>query len=224
MASINQLVSECANMVGQPNNIPLRRHIRENIVHIRSELLRQSFGKHGYIDKQCWQRYIVNLIDVPEGDIEGLNLGNGALRSKSKIPRSVRFNNNLPFESVRTIGDNPVAIMHTKQATNRFYKFQPVICRMPTYDTINGYLYVNTNKDERFSLIRKILVESVFEHPELINDDVNDSAESPVEDIDDNDYLLPEDMIPTIKDLLIKRNVLSVYHETNETPKDHLIK
>lgn len=43
MASINQLISEIAHAVGQPNNIPLRRNIKYAIIHTRNELIR-----HGY--------------------------------------------------------------------------------------------------------------------------------------------------------------------------------
>lgn len=224
MASINQLVSECANMVGQPNNVALRRHIRENIVHLRSELFRQSFANHSYLDKQYYQRYIVDLIEVPEGDILNVDTGTYTLRSKSKIPRAIRVNNNLPFQSVRTFGNNTIEIPHVKEARSRFYKFLYCLCKTANYDIINGYLYINVGNDERFGFLKKIMVESVFEHPEFIDDLVNDSDISPVEDIDDNDYLIPEDMIPQIKELMIKRNLLSIPHETNETPKDNLVK
>ena len=37
MASINQLKSEIAHAVGDPNNIALRRNIRNAIVHTRNE-------------------------------------------------------------------------------------------------------------------------------------------------------------------------------------------
>ena len=39
MASINQLISEIAHAVGDPNSIPLRRNIRYAIIHTRNELI-----------------------------------------------------------------------------------------------------------------------------------------------------------------------------------------
>lgn len=39
MASLNQLVSEFAHAVGNPNSIPLRRNLRYAILHGRNELI-----------------------------------------------------------------------------------------------------------------------------------------------------------------------------------------
>lgn len=44
------------------------------------------------------------------------------------------------------------------------------------------------------------------------------------DELDDNEFLLPEDMIDSIKDVIFKRNMLQVPRETNETPVDNLIK
>ena len=51
MASLNQLVSEFAHAVGNPNSIPLRRNLRYAILHGRNELIRKSYENHKYVDK-----------------------------------------------------------------------------------------------------------------------------------------------------------------------------
>ena len=114
MSSLNQLISELSHLVGQPNNIPLRRHLRQAIIHHRNELVRQSFNRHNYIDKQLWQRYKISLIDVPESDIVGVELGELVKRSERKILKPVRFTDNLPLKSVRTLGAKPIEIAHVK--------------------------------------------------------------------------------------------------------------
>ena len=43
-------------------------------------------------------------------------------------------------------------------------------------------------------------------------------------DFDDNEFLLPEDMIGNIKDIIFKRNLLNVARETNETPIENLVR
>ena len=43
MASLNQLVSEFAHAVGNPNSIPLRRNLRYAILHGRNELIHYIF-------------------------------------------------------------------------------------------------------------------------------------------------------------------------------------
>ena len=50
MASLNQLISEIAHAVGDPNNIPLRRNIRYAILHTRNELIRRSYEIHNQLD------------------------------------------------------------------------------------------------------------------------------------------------------------------------------
>ena len=41
---------------------------------------------------------------------------------------------------------------------------------------------------------------------------------------DDDEFLLPEDMIGNIKDIIFKRNLLNVPRETNEVPMDNIVK
>ena len=43
MASLNQLVSEFAHAVGNPNSIPLRRNLRYAILHGRNELIHNFY-------------------------------------------------------------------------------------------------------------------------------------------------------------------------------------
>lgn len=69
MASLNQLVSEFAHAVGNPNSIPLRRNLRYAILHGRNELIRRSYENHKYIDKGLQQRVRLSIINVPDGDL-----------------------------------------------------------------------------------------------------------------------------------------------------------
>lgn len=223
MSSLSQLVSELAHTVGEPNNIPLRRHIRQAIIHHRNELVRQSFNNHKYIDKQLWQRYRITLIDVPEGDVVGADFGQNVKRSSSKILKPVRFTDNLPLKSVRTIGSSPIEIAHVKQAGGRFYKSLPGMCAMPVYDLINYYLYINyTNSRIDLSQLGSIIIEAPFEYPHLVPEETSESKiETPVDDNDE--FLLPEDMIPQLKELILKRGIIQIPHETNESPKDNIV-
>lgn len=223
MSSLNQLISELAHTVGQPNNIPLRRHLRQAIIHHRNELVRQSFNRHNYIDKQLWQRYKVSLIDVPESDVVGVELGDKIKRSERKILKPVRFTDNLPLKSVRTLGARPIEIAHVKQAGGQFYKSLPGMCAMPVYDLINYYLYINyTNARIDLAQINQVIIEAPFEYPHLVPEETTEGQiEVPVDDNDE--FLLPEDMIPQLKELILKRGIINIPHETNESPKDNIV-
>lgn len=230
MATLNQLISEIAHATGSPNNLAMRRNIRQAIIHTRNELIRKSYENHKFVDKGLQQRFRLELIDVPDGDNYGtsdLNL-NCIKRTKNKVPRPVRFNNNLPFQSIRTNGFNNLTITFAKEHIASFYNQLIGLCRMLKYDYINGYIYLFSNND-KFNDINSIIVESVFEYPHLIKTETNDiegeyhdTDYDDSEELDDNEFLLPEDMIGNIKDIIFKRNLLNVSRETNETPISNL--
>lgn len=228
MATLNQLISEIAHAVGQPNNVPLRRNIRQAIIHTRNELIRKSYGTNRVIDKGLEQRFRIELIDVPDGDVYGSGelLIPAIKRSKNKIPRPVRLTNGMPFLSVRTVGYNNKSISFAKEATASFYHHLAGFCKSSVYDYINEYIYIYGDND----IIRNaenVIIESVFEYPHLIQIETIDTEGDYIKDdeeLDDNEFLLPEDMIGSIKDIIFKRNMLQVPRETNETPVDNLIK
>lgn len=233
MASLNQLISEIAHAVGDPNNVPLRRNIRYAIIHTRNELIRKSYENHNYLDKGLQQRFRLSIINVPDGDLynsNGLNLP-AIKRTKFKVPRPVRLTNNLPFQSVRTLGTDNREIAFAKEASAKFYHYLAGMCNMPVYDYINEYIYFFAHDIDWFKNIGSIVVESAFEAPHLIPEEIVDKMKDVNIDkvdeettFDDDEFLLPEDMIGSIKDIIFKRNLLQVPRETNEVPVDNIVK
>lgn len=233
MATINQLISEIAHAVGQPNNEATRRSIRQAIIHSRNELIRKTYANNRYVDKSLMQRFNVKLINVPDGDIYGTEdlMLNAIKRTANKVPKPVRFSNGMPFQSVRTAGYNNRVIAFAKEGSAKFYHHLAGFCNTPTYDYINGYIYIFTANADCIRNIGNIIIESVFEYPHLIKtetynedggfieEDIDDT-----EEIDDNEFLLPEDMIGGIKELVIKQNYLNMTRETNEIQTDNLVK
>ena len=228
MSSLNQLISEISHAVGQPNNVPLRRNIRQSIIHIRNELIRKGYSNNKFIDKGLQQRFKIEIIDVPDGDIYGMdnNLIPSIKRSKNKVPKPTRLINGIPFLFVRTFGMNNFNLSFAKESTAQFYHNLSGFCQIPVYDYINGYIYI-FGKSNLFKDIKYINIESVFEYPHLIKEETIESTSEYLEDnedLDDDEFLLPEDMIGDIKDIIFKRNLLNVPRETNETPLNNLVK
>lgn len=221
MATISELVSEIAHSIKQPNNEALKENIKLLIIQTRNEVIRRSFENHGYIDRILTQRFRVELIDVNDGDIElPEELDDSFItkikRTKNIVPRPVRLVNNLPFDRVSTVGyKTNREIPFVKETTARFIKAVPGLCGNISYDYINGYIYVfpSNNKQIPFN---KIIIESAFEHPNEI-----DLANGITDDlsvlVDENEYLLSEDMIGQIKELVYKRGFFDNVRETNET-------
>lgn len=234
MASINQLISEIAHAVGQPNNVPLKRNIKLAIIHTRNELIRQSYVNNRYTDKGLMQRFRLSLINIPDGDLNGVNLKNKNVivkRTATKVPRPVRLTNNLPFHSVRTVGYNSKLIPFIKEGIGQFYAYVPGMCSIGNYDYINEHIYVFANKNSSWQWLTNlgnIIIESVFEHPTFIPVETKENKNNidydldTDDELDDNEFLLPEDMIGQIKDIIFKRNLLQIAREQNTIPLDNL--
>ena len=219
MASINQIVSEVAHSLRQPNNKALKENIKLLVIHTRNELIRQSYENHSYTDKGLTQRYRVSLSSVNDGDIQlpdNIQIDQ-IKRTTQLVPRPVRLTNNLPFDRVSSVGyKTNREIPFIKETTARFRSSVPGLCGMPCYDYINGYIYIFPVDDKPLQL-EQIIIESAFEHPNKIDID-NGVANDWDVLMDDNEWLIPEDMIGHIKDIIYKRDLLSTVRETNEIP------
>jgi len=227
MSSINQLVSELAHSVQQADSVPVRRALKLSIIHSRNELIRKSYDNNKVLDKVLQQRFRISLIDVPDGDntiSKDLPVGQ-IKRSTNKVPRPVRLSNGMPFNSVRTMGvEYPQSIAFVKEAVSNFYGSLPGMCSVATYDYINEYIYIDTMRSKRLLDLGHIIVESPFEYPHLIKTETQDGILD-INSIDDDDeFLLPEDMINAIKKLTLETFNPQVNRQTNEIPTPNLVK
>lgn len=228
MASISQLVSELSHAIGQPNNYALRENLKLLIVHTRNELIRRSYENHSYIDKGLTQRYKVSLQEITDGEIElpedsKLTLDDLGLtnikRTVQKVPRPIRLTNNLPFDRVSSVGFKTNKIIpFIKEGSARFRDYLPGMCSTSCYDYINGYIYIFPPTNRTFDA-GKICIESAFEHPNIIEIE-NGEIDSIDAEIGDNEWLIPEDMIGNIKDIIYKRDLISNIRNTNEVPNE----
>lgn len=227
MASIAQLVSEIAHSVKQPDSVPVRRAIKLGIIHARNELIRHSYSNHNYTDKVLQQRFRLTLTDIPDGDVFGTNNLNlpKIKRTLNKVPRPVRLTNNLPFHSVRTIGmKSPIEIAFAKEASAQYYNKLPGMCPAITYDYINEYIYISISKNSKFSTLGYIIVESVFEYPHLIETETIEGKLDLNAVNDDDEFLIPEDMIGAIKKNILETWNTNIIRDTNEISAENIIK
>ena len=224
MASIAQLVSEFAHTLGEPNNFGLKQHIKLIVAQTRNEVIRRSFENHGYVDRVLVQCYKVSLTDVNDGEIE---LPEGyddsditkIKRTLQKVPRPVRLTNNLPFDRVSSVGfKTNREFPFIKETSARFRSAVPGLCAMPCYDYINGFIYLFPS-DNRALTLNKIVIESAFEHPTSI--EIDNGQVDALDLLDEsNEWLLSEDMIGQIKEIILKRGLLNGNHRTNEIPNE----
>ena len=222
MASIAQLVSEMSHAVRQPNNKALRENLKLLIIQTRNEIIRRSYENHGYVDKILTQRFKVSLTTVNDGDIQLPEEYDDyditkIKRTLQRVPRPVRLTNNLPFDRVSSAGfKTNREFPYIKETSARFRSAVPGLCGMPCYDYINEYIYIFPVDCKPFEL-DKIVIESAFEHPNEIS--LINSTETPDSIwLDENEYLLSEDMIGQIKEIIYKRDLIDNVRETDEIP------
>ena len=224
MASLAQLVSEFAHTLGEPNNKGLREHIKLVVCQTRNEVIRRSFENHGYVDRVLTQRYKVSLTEINDGEIE---LPEGydesditkIKRTLQQVPRPVRLTNNLPFDRVSSVGfKTNREFPFIKETSARFRSAVPGLCATPCYDYINGFIYLFP-ADNKPIMLNKIIIESAFEHPTMIEIDNGLVSDEQIFD-ESNEWLLSEDMIGQIKEIIMKRGLLSGAHRTNEIPNE----
>ena len=224
MASINQLVSEIAHSLQQADSVPVRRAIRLAIIHARNKVIRESFTQHRFLDKSTQQSFAITLTDVPDGDVPS-DLATGLSyikRSSQRVPRPTRLNEDLPFRSVRTNGiTNVQEVPYIKAASQKFYKHLPGFCPNISYDYINQYLYLNFTNEPDYVNLNTIIVEAAFENPfEITETHTNgDTTYS-----DDDEFIISEDMIDSIKKIVLETWNADVIRETNEVPTTNLVK
>ena len=222
MASIAQLVSEMAHAVRQPNNKVLRENLKLLIIQTRNEIIRRSYENHGYVDKILTQRFKVSLTTVNDGDIQLPEEYDDydikkIKRTLQRVPRPVRLTNNLPFDRVSSVGfTTNREFPYIKETSHRFSRAVPGLCGMPCYDYINEYIYIFPVDCKPFEL-NNIVIESAFEHPNEIS--LINNTETPDSIwLDENEYLLTEDMIAQIKEIIYKRDLINNVRETDEIP------
>ena len=96
------------------------------------------------------------------------------------------------------------------------------MCPVITYDYINEYIYINILNTPELSNLENIIIESVFEYPHIIETETRDGKVD-IDAIDDDDeFLLPEDMIGNIKKLVLETFNAQVIRDTNEIPSANI--
>jgi hypothetical protein len=196
MASINWIVTEISNSVGIPNNVGFIEAARETILHVRNEQIRQSYENHHFIDAILKNRIPIKLQVVPDGDIAVAINDMLIKRSVTRVPRPTRLTNNLPFDRVSTTGARTnVVLAYAKEATVRYIHSMQHFCN-PTYDYINGYIYVYSNKKAGASNdFNTIQIESAFEWNMPLIKELFYSNDMEYDIYNDVDFM-PDDLVP----------------------------
>ena len=218
MATLNQLSSRIANMVGQPDNHELRERVKDMFKNIFAKYIRQSSERHG-IDEILTLSFIA---PIDELDYDTIRPSKYRILNKrkligtvNKLPVPIRIFNDSPYLYVGSV--NGEAYKYINNPTEFIFQnslFPPneTIC----YVIENGRILLykpdnkNTLVDDRRS-INEIMIKAVWENPEEILTMFEDN------DGQDIELPFPSDMIETAILELLKV-------EFNIMPRDSDIK
>ena len=87
------------------------------------------------------------------------------------------------------------------------------------YSRENDYIYIYPASNNKALTLGAIVIESAFEHPNQIILENGDANELDVA-LDDNEWILSEDMVGQIKEIIYKRDLLNQVRQTDEVPNN----
>ena len=93
------------------------------------------------------------------------------------------------------------------------------MCGAISFDYIHDYIYIYAASNNKALTIGAIVIESAFEYPNQIILENGDANELDVA-LDDNEWVLSEDMVGQIKEIIYKRDLLNQVRQTDEVPNN----
>lgn len=195
--TLNQIAASYANHLNQSSNHELIERIKDMVKEELAMWIRRSVKEHG-IDSTLVLSYYaeVGMFDAYDNPVEEL-YKDYVIRTKNKVPTPVRIYNDSPFIYVGSINGlvsypnrsiNEATINHLFLPTGGVY----------SYRLENGYVIINDVPHRRFKATT-IKIDAIFESPEQVL--------SMYADVDGQDLEipLPLDIIPLMRDTIIKR-------------------
>lgn len=203
MATLNQLGSKIANILGKPGDHTIQERAKDACKSLFATYIRQSVERNG-IDEVLKVSFNAPLVKVPLTDIENTYAGIGAkdvvLTTEHRIPTPLRLPNDAPFLHVYTQHDDGSFITY-KYANNSLVPLLTTVYS-PTgvwgvYQIVNGKLKIIIKNTLRsFEINAKnykfVTIVLVAENPEDILTMYSE------EDGQDIELPLPADMIERI--------------------------
>ncbi len=209
MTTLNQIADYICGKVDAPFDEKLKDEVKFAIKGYRALFLRRDLERN--IDTGRFkQSFLVELIKVDEIDSCKVELGCTILRTKNKVPKSIRTKNPVPYQSVtasavRGIRDiYPYKVRNEVAILAKHNKFQ--LSEVLGYDYINDYIYVWLIKNHP-KVLKWVRIEDIFDDPE----EINSCAYGETCYNDDMDYPISKDLAQ-----LICETIISNYKRTGD--------
>jgi len=205
MATLKQIATEVCDSLDRPYDGMFLERVMALIRHTAAKLLRESIVRNG-IDKQLTLRYVETITKVGTTDIMYVDEDHPVYRTANKIYTAIRDNDPIPFTFVGSkLG---IPFTYRDRAAHCFASFLSLSGKGISYDIINNYIYLFGN-----IRIKEIQLEAVWEDPTSIVKEIESGKYTDKYIQDEYSLPIPEDMILTIKEMLLTRELVITDHK-----------
>ncbi len=208
--SLNQLVQMLSDRVGQPFNVPLQEELKVIINYKRADWFQKVIDAHPEQRKYYLKDISVELERVDRAECP-VNVDCTVLRTVKKIPVPLRTSLTL-FDYV---GDPDKLDGYSYASPEQVYwlaKYSKYTAARPRYFYVNGYVYIYNEPDLDYVNIR-----GIWPDQRQLNDFKCDDVPCYT---DDDQYDIPDDIINTMMQDLLKNEMRTFFQEIGEVTMD----
>lgn len=208
--SLNQLVQMLSDRVGQPFNVPLQEELKVVINYKRADWFQKVIAAHPEQRKFYLKDISVELESVDRAECP-VNVDCTVLRTVKKIPVPLRSSYDL-FDYV---GDPDKFDGYSYATPDQVYwlaKHSKYTASRPRYFYVNGYVYIYNEPDLGYVNIR-----GIWPDQRELNDFKCDNVPCYT---DDDQYDIPDDIINTMMQDVLKNELRVFFPERAEVTMD----
>lgn len=205
MPTLNQIADTICDRLNQPFNVMLLERKKFEVKYWRAMFMRRDVEKNG-LSYEFYQSYIVELIKVDKVDSCLIGVDCTVLRTKFKIPKPVRFKDDVPFKYFGDIeGNNSFPYVEFEEL--KYTKSNKYTSKNIRHNYTNGYGYIFNN-----TKLKYVRIISACVNPEQVNTCTSDGEYICYDD--DMEFPIADDMLQSIID--------GIVNEELKTPIDEI--
>jgi len=190
------------------------RQVEYWIHQYRSLLLKQDLDK-GKTPNPDYIQEIQGLhlspVDITE--IDDLNIGKYVLRTDLQLPKTINCNFKSGFTYIGT--GTGREIQFVPQSRSFWQQYKNYTSTDPLVYLKNRYLYL-VNGD----IVEYLYIRGVFEIPTEVSKFVNPITGTPSYDVDTDKYPIPTNLLPTLKQMILKQELQIMTNEVSDVSND----
>ena len=212
--SLNELVQMLADRVGQPFSVPLQEELKVILNYKRADWVQKIVDKHPEQRKFYLKDITVELEAVSQAECP-IDTDCQVYRTTQKIPVPIRTSLTL-FDAVGDVDKSDTYAYASPEQIPWLAKYSRYTANRPKYFYINGYVYIYNEMDLEYVNIRGLWPDQRELNPFKC---MVAGKEAPCY-TDDDQWDIPDDIINTVIQDVLKNELRAVAPEVGEVTID----